>query len=764
MADGEARPDDGIEAVAGAGEREGAPPEGWLARFNTSRQAGFISFALAAFLGWCAAIEATAYLKLGTPNPLAIISETGLPLWFAAASVLFWMPLMLLLRDSRDNFAHGPSLHLPVACLTLLVCLAGGLASVEQWGHDLLGIQPEGLFTSPFLACVFATLALIFVPLAWNAANLARFQAEAREKAAAARTNLDGMADSQDAEAMGALVATLFVGGIIAFAICAGIFNEDVSFDNLVGVIIGFVVIGAFAIVVFLEPLSDLPPVKLLTRMFGSGAKAARPLAAFYDMVDTFLVRIVAVMSGMEHRTLAARYGILITMLVSLCLLGWYLPPQWGLIPCALGIVAAVSVSRLWSWVEDDRALAALTDFKPTTPYRTAMREDYRDETLLGFLFVFFLIPIMMRDAHSSQLFGHDMFTLPKGEAQTHFLDWFGFFGITLAKAVPIVDWAEIYNFGQTKNGSQIIDFQNSIAARHAVFMARSTVDLVLIASLLQAISISGRNRQQKRLYKAGTDPANKYRPGLIDRLDTFVEKAELRRAMMECLNRKAPWPEKRTTPQQAHDLHFDLKILSQRRGLVDFRRYNPDRLGQMHGEYKDPVARAFIAAISVERPDFDLTPRLVLLDGMAEIKAPESDLYTMLDRIKTDLVENPASVDLSIEPLRSILFHTAKRAGLQEFKHRVITLLKRCQPKSEVIESLADVAGRSNLDTYQYTRKSAVYAIRDVARIDPDKMGVKFALGILHDLLNYNTGAGVVAAIKECISDLEQLLKTLTD
>ena len=764
MADGEARPDDGIEAVTGAGDGEGTPPEGWLVRFNASRQAGFIWFALTSFLGWSAAIEATTYLTLGSPNPLAIISETGLTLWFAAASVLFWLPLMLLLRDSKDNFAHGPSLRLPVACLTLLVCLAGGLASVEQWGHDLLGIRPEGLFTPPFLACVFATLALVFVPLAWNAANLARFQAEAREKAAAARTNLDGMADSQDAEAMGALVATLFVGGIIAFAICAGIFNEDVSFDNLVGVIIGFVVIGAFAIVVFLEPLSDLPPVKLLTRMFGSGARAARPLAAFYDMVDTFLVRIVAVMSGMEHRTLAARYGILITMLVSLCLLGWYLPPQWGLIPCALGIVAAVSVSRLWSWVEDDRALAALTDFKPTTPYRTAMREDYRDETLLGFLFVFFLIPVMMNDAHWSGLFGADMFNLPKG-GETRFLDWFGYFGITLAKAVPIVDWAEIYNFGQSQPGAQSdLISMNTVASQHAVFMARSTVDLVLIASLLQAISISGRNRQQKRLYKAGTDPENKYRSGLIDRLDTFVEKTELRRAMMECLNRKAPWPDKNTTPQLAHKLHFNLKILSQKPGLVDFRRYNADRLGQMHGEYKDPVARAFIAAIAYERPDFDLTPRLVLLDGMAEKKAPESDLYTMLDRIKTDLVENPASVDLSIEPLRSILFHTAKRAGLQEFKHRVITLLKRCQPKSEVIESLADVAGRSNPDTYQYTRKSAVYAIRDVARIDPDKMGVKFALGILHDLLNYNTGAGVVAAIKECISDLEQLLKTLTD
>jgi len=755
MADGEARPDDGTDAVAVTEGGEGAAPEGWLARFNASRQAGFIWCALAAFLGWCAALEATAYLMLGTLSPLAIASQPSLILWFTAASLVFWMPLMLLLRDSPDNFAHGPSLRLPAACLSLLVCLSGGLAAMEQWGPGLLGTSLDGLFSPPFLACVFATLALVFLPLGWNAANLARFQAEARDKAAAARTNLDGMPDSQDAEAMGALVATLFVGGIITFAICAGIFNEEVSFDNLVGVIIGFVVIGAFAIVVFLEPLSDLPPVKLLTRMFGSGAGAARPLAAFYDMVDTFLVRIVAVMSGMEHRTLAARYGILITMLVSLCLLGWYLPPQWGLIPCALGIVAAVSVSRLWSWVEDDRALAALTDFKPTTPYRTAMREDYRDETLLGFLFVFFLIPIMMRDAHGSQLFGHDMFTLPKGEAQTHFLDWFGFFGITLAKAVPIVDWAEIYNFGQTKNGSQIIDFQNSIAARHAVFMARSTVDLVLIASLLQAISISGRNRQQKRLYKAGTDPENEYRSGLIDRLDTFVEKTELRRAMMECLKRDEFWPDKNTTPERANKKHFNLKILSKKPGLVDFRRYNADRLGQMHGEYKDPVARAFIAAIAYERPDFDLTPRLVLLDGMAERGAPESDLYTMLDRIEADLTDTPGAVNLTIEVLRSILFHTAKRAGLKEFKERVIDLMTRCAPPEEVIEALADIAGRSNPDAYQYTRKAAVEAIVRVGQ-SKDERAKPAARAGLKEVLQSDPGPTTSTAIRHALKALE--------
>lgn len=753
MADGEARADDALEAEREAAELADVQTAGRWQSFRAWRQAPFVLWALAAFTG----LTALVFWHTFSGQPILDTQEARL--WFLSGTALFWLPLILLLRDSRDNFAHGPSVRLPVACLGLLACLAGGLAALQEWGGAIS--DDAALNSAPFIACVFSGLVLVFVPLAWNAVNLSHFQAEVRNQAKAAPADLDGMSESRDAEAMGALVATLLVGSLIGFAIAAGMFNDTFSFDNLIGVVIGFVVVGAFAIVVFLDPLSELMPVKWLSRVFSAGARAARPLAAFYDAVDTVLVRIVAVMAGMEHRTVAARYGILGTMLVSLCLLGWYLPPAWGLIPCALGIFTAVSVSRLWSWVEDDRALAALTDFKPTTPYRTAMREDYRDETLLGFLFVFFLIPVMMKDAHFSGLFAENMFTLPKG-AETHFLDWFGFFGITLAKAVPIVDWAEIYNFGQQKEGAPIIGFQDTVAARHAVFMARSTVDLVLIASLLQAISISGRNRQQKRLYKAGTDPANKYRPGLIDRLDTFVEKTELRRTMMACLRPRTPWPEKHTTPRQAHDIHFDLTVQSSRSGLVDFRRYNADRLAQMHGEYKDPVARAFIAAIAYERPDFDLTPRLVLLDNMAEKGAPESDLYTLIDRIEADLVDNPASVNLSIDVLRSILFHTAKRAGLREFKQRVIGLLMRCQPDEETMETLADVAGRSNPDAYQYTRVAAVEAIVAIARRRASRQGVRAAVAILKQVQRHEPGPSTEHRIRQVIPALQAHAKGL--
>src|SRR5262249_30385192 len=98
---------------------------------------------------------------------------------------------------------------------------------------------------------------------------------------------------------------------------------------------------------------------------------------------------------------------------------------------------------------------------------------------------------------------------------------WFGFFGVELAKAVPIVDWAEIYNI---RPGNDLIQF-NSAPAKHTVFLARAMVDLVLIASLLQAIGIATRNRNQKRLFAAGH----------ITRLDEIVERSEMIKAVRAC-------------------------------------------------------------------------------------------------------------------------------------------------------------------------------------------------------------------------------------
>jgi hypothetical protein len=308
---------------------------------------------------------------------------------------------------------------------------------------------------------------------------------------------------------MGALVATFSVLGVGILAWAAGGNGASLRIEHTYGLMLGGIVIGVFFVVVFLDTLSDMPAIRALGHTARTASRESHWLASFYNWVDAGFVRIGASIVGMNHMDVWSRYGILAATLACLCLLGWYLPPPLGIVPCFFAFGLALSVSRLWSWVEDDRSLAAMTQYKPTSPYRVGFREDFKDETLLGFIFVFALIPITMMQANDGQLFGPDLF---KHAEHQSFPEWFGFFGVELAKAVPIVDWSEVY--GVSTNDDTIA--MNGVASKHVVFLARVMIDLLLLASLLQALGITTRNRQQKQLYSA------RY----IDMLDPFVEKS----------------------------------------------------------------------------------------------------------------------------------------------------------------------------------------------------------------------------------------------
>src|SRR5690606_1198049 len=131
---------------------------------------------------------------------------------------------------------------------------------------------------------------------------------------------------------------------------------------------------------------------------------------------------IGASVAGMGHETILRRYGILAGTLTCLTLLAWHLPPPLGLVPAVVGFVIAIAVSRLWGWVEDDRALAAMTEYRYDAPYRVGFREDFRDETLLGFIFLFLLLPISMMQLHEGKVFGSELFA---GADHKSFFEWF---------------------------------------------------------------------------------------------------------------------------------------------------------------------------------------------------------------------------------------------------------------------------------------------------------------------------------------------------
>lgn len=92
-----------------------------------------------------------------------------------------------------------------------------------------------------------------------------------------------------------------------------------------------------------------------------------------------------------------------------------------------------------------------------------------------------------------------------------------------MAKAVPLVDWTEIYQV----NGSSPIHLDEEVigAGQHVVFGMRVLVDLVLLAAFLQAISITQWTKNLKEMF---------YSERSINSLDPFVEPHEFRKLVRQ--------------------------------------------------------------------------------------------------------------------------------------------------------------------------------------------------------------------------------------
>lgn len=230
--------------------------------------------------------------------------------------------------------------------------------------------------------------------------------------------------------------------------------------------------------------------------------------------LDALLVRYVAPLTGATQSSefVVLPHLCLVAIFVPLTIMGYALPAPWGLAPISFAFLLAVSLGRRWAWVEGDRETAMRLRSTKHDMIQIGFRNDLRDEALLGYLFLFILVPLALRQMQ--------LWVSPFGEAASSatILDWAGFFGTELAKAVPIVDWADIYGIQ-----ANLPDFQTDTAfPRHLVFGARLMVDLVVIAALLQAFSIMQRNSSQMQLF----------RDGQLDLLDPFTEESQINRGV----------------------------------------------------------------------------------------------------------------------------------------------------------------------------------------------------------------------------------------
>ncbi len=514
------------------------------------------------------------------------------------------------------------------------------------------------------------------VPQGYNftVENFGRYEKTRHQQIAAAHARKTQIKESQAPEAIGALIATIVAIIVGVAAYLAGRTQTPLAFENFYGLVLCALVIGVFTVITFLEALSETAWVQALARHMRALSRRVQFLADFYEWLDECLARVGAGVAGMGQRKVGARYLILAGSLICLCVLAWYLPAPLGLLPAFVGLVIAVSVSRLWAWVESDRALAAMTEYRLNAPYRVGFREDFRDEAMLAFAFVFILLPIAMMQAHTGRVFGETLFD---GAEHRSFLDWFGFFGVELAKAIPIVNWSEVYNI---RDGPDVIGF-SSEPARHMVFLARVTIDMVLIAALLQALAISERNRNQKRLFAAGH----------IRRFDELVERSEIGRAA------RATW----IGGQPA--CAFDLTKLG-KDDVVDFRRYDPVRLKTIYWSSKHSLVRDFIMEISAASAGgVNLSTAMDLTRDIADSTKDPAEMTQAFARA---LEEHHRAVRLiDIDDIYNVLFDLRRVPGLRDFKFNVIDkTIKLIEPQIALVR-LSDFAGGALAD-FQYVRR----------------------------------------------------------
>ncbi|MEH6490009.1 hypothetical protein [Hyphomonas oceanitis] len=317
-------------------------------------------------------------------------------------------------------------------------------------------------------------------------------------------------------------MATLLGGVALIGAIGTGAWaaGEQVfSMEQNFGLVIMALVVMGFLAFIFLPHLSSLIGEREDTdKPDVAHAGFAMHPGYLVSGLDAAMVRLLAPLSGATQGGLMVPQLILLLIMLPLSAMGYALPHPWGLAPIAIASLIIFGLGRRWAWVEDDREKALRIQTTRSDQFRIGFANDLRDEALMGYAWLFVLVPLALRQIqmHFDLFEPVDPMILAGAAQSTGLIEWLKFFGTELAKGVPIVDWVDIYDVTQEEPF-----IPKGAAARHIVFISRLLVDVVLIAALLQAFGIMQRNKAQKRLFEAGQ----------IDFFDPFLESHFFRQA-----------------------------------------------------------------------------------------------------------------------------------------------------------------------------------------------------------------------------------------
>lgn len=420
--------------------------------------------------------------------------------------------------------------------------------------------------------------------------------------------------------------------------------------------------------------------------VFNSLYSAARSSTAFLDplgrrlsQIDSWLVFVVAPTVGATQNTWQKRYTILFGNLLAASLFAWFAPPLIALACVSWAVLSAIATARRWSWIEADRDELLRSTETEAPSLRIGTQQDLRDEALLALLFLVLILPLGMRQIHILSDF--TAFIASKSETNNYFA-WTGFFGVELVKALPFIDWSDIY--GAT--GSTSIESGTAVA-EHAVFASRVIIDLVFLASILQAISISvSLAKHKKRFLTPGSG---------VNKLDPRIEKAELAKLVKE-QNTNGIWDFRKEISQYEH---YDTKRLSYLR--LKTRNSTSKREQRVYAVVKEIFSRTNLAFSS---------PNELLRQEAEKSKPRISVLMDLLDNVeRLDVVD----LDELVIVRRSLNW----KGGIEAARKRVVRLMVHATAISpDRAKALAAILAGETVDSLSSIRLIVLKEIKNAA------------------------------------------------
>ena len=289
------------------------------------------------------------------------------------------------------------------------------------------------------------------------------------------------------------IVIALFVGLMTGLAIWSSL-----SAGANISPSASFLVFGLVAVA--LAGFAFAPAV--LESLGGRASALNRVGRAFYFLaipvlfIDKALRGPIASVCGLRVHHPAPRYALLFLHIGLAASLVWIVPRYWpegdwlGYVGLTWALTALIAVVREWTWIENqyERRAAGFDGLE-------AMRfPQLRDEALTAVLIFFFCVPVILWKLDGS----FHLFEPADGGAVAP-LDWIALFGGELVKAIPLVDWAEVYDVDSRNILEPLRPFGQT-----AVFATRVIVDLVLIGALLYAIERVGQISRQWQEFLGG--------------------------------------------------------------------------------------------------------------------------------------------------------------------------------------------------------------------------------------------------------------------